>query len=191
MSVTRYSDIAIALHWLIAALLIGQLIGGLYMVEIPDEQTSWKFQVFQLHKSFGITILLLTAVRLIWRLTHQPPALPAAMPVWERLAARTTHVGFYVLLIVIPLLGWAYVSTAPLNVPTVLFGIIPLPHMPFFEGVQDSKEIAELFEESHEIAAKLVIALIALHVAAALKHHFIDKDDVLARMLPLLRTRRR
>lgn len=190
MAASRYSRIAIILHWLIALLIIGQLAGGLTMVRIPNEQAALKFQIYQLHKSFGVTILTLTLARLGWRLTHRPPALPATMAGWEKAAARGTHAAFYVLLIVIPLLGWAYVSAAPLNVPTVLFGVIPWPHMPFFDGVADKKAVAELLEESHGLAAKTALALIILHAAAALKHHFIDRDDVLARMLPLIRKRR-
>jgi cytochrome b561 len=187
---TQYSKGAIFLHWLIAILVIGQLAGGLYMVGIPKEQAALKLEIFQLHKSFGITILLLTIVRLMWRLGHRAPALPASMPGWEMAAARGSHFLFYLLLIGIPLLGWAYVSVAPLNVPTMLFGIVQWPHMPFFEGVTDRKEVAEIFEESHEVAAKAAIGLLILHVAAALKHHFISGDDVLSRMLPLVRTRR-
>lgn len=186
----RYSRGAILLHWLIAILVVGQIAGGLYMVGIPKDQAALKFQIFQLHKSFGITILLLTIVRLLWRLGHKAPALPAAMPGWEKAAARGSHFLFYALLLVIPLLGWAYVSVAPLNVPTVLFGVIEWPHMPFFAGVADRKEVAEVFAESHEIAAKVAIGLLILHVAAALKHHFISGDNVLARMLPLVRPRR-
>lgn len=185
----RYSRGAILLHWIIAILLIGQIAGGLYMVGIPKEAAALKYQVFQLHKSFGITILLLTIVRLAWRFTHRPPKLPETMPGWEKAAARGSHFLFYVLLLVIPLLGWAYVSVAPLNVPTELFGIIDWPHLPFFAGVTNRKEVADFFAESHEIAAKVTIVLLALHVGAALKHHFISGDNVLARMLPLVRPR--
>lgn len=187
---SRYSSGAIVLHWLIAILVIGQIAGGLYMAGIPDEQASLKFEVFQWHKSFGITILLLTLLRIIWWLTHRPPALPASMPGWEKAAARASHFGFYLLLVAMPLLGWAYVSVAPLNVPTMLFGVIHWPHMPFFEGVTDRKEVAEIFAESHEIAAFAAIGLLLLHVAAALKHHLISRDDVLARMLPHVKPRR-
>lgn len=187
---SRYSKGAILLHWLIAILVIGQIAGGFFMVGIPKEQAALKVEIFQLHKSFGITILLLTIVRLLWRLGHRAPALPAAMPGWEKAAARGSHFLFYFLLLAIPLLGWAYVSVAPLNVPTMLFGVVEWPHMPFFEGVSDRKEVAEIFAESHEIAAFTAIGLLILHVAAALKHHFISGDDVLARMLPIVRPRR-
>jgi cytochrome b561 len=187
----RYTGVAIALHWLIALLLVGQIAVGLLMVRIPDNQPALTFEVYQLHKSFGITILALTLARIVWRLINPVPPLPAAMPALERVAARAVHVGFYVLLVVTPLLGWAYVSIAPLNVPTMLFGQIHLPHLPFFEGVADRKALADTLEEAHEIAAKSFIALLVLHVGAALKHHFLDRDDVLSRMLPLVRPRSR
>lgn len=187
---SQYSKVAIVLHWLIALLIIGQLTIGFYMVGIPKEQAALKLEIYQLHKSSGITILLLTAARLLWRLTHPAPALPEGMKRWEKFAAHGTHYAFYVLLFVIPLLGWAYVSVAPLNVPTMLFGVIHWPHMPFFEGVENRKEVAEIFAESHEVAAKAAIALLVLHVAAALKHHWLDGDDVLSRMLPLVRARK-
>lgn len=190
MTASRYSTVAVVLHWLIALLVIGQIAGGLYMEKIPDAEAARKFEFYQLHKSFGFTILVLTIGRLAWRLTHRPPPLPAGMAAWERAAARSTHALFYALLLGVPLLGWAYVSVAPLNIPTVLFGIVELPHLPFFAGVEDRKDTAEFFEEFHEIAAKGIIALLILHVAAALKHHFINGDDVLARMLPLVRARK-
>lgn len=181
----RYSAIAIALHWVIALLLIGQIAGGFIMADLPDG-SPLKFQAFQLHKSFGVTVLLLTMLRLGWRLGHKPPPLPAAMPGWEQAAARATHVAFYVLLIVLPLLGWLFVSATPFQVPTFLFGVVPIPHFPGFEAVADRKAVAAQFMGLHELAAFLMIGLATLHVAAALKHHFINRDRVLARMLPFL-----
>ena len=156
------------------------------MHELPDG-SPLKFQAFQLHKSFGITILLLTIIRLGWRLGHKPPALPAAMPGWEKAAARGTHIAFYVLLIALPLLGWLFVSATPFQVPTFLFGVVPIPHLPGFEDVADRKAVAEQFIELHALAAYLMIGLVGLHIAAALKHQFVNRDNVLARMLPFLR----
>ncbi|MEQ8935835.1 MAG: cytochrome b, partial [Amphiplicatus sp.] len=153
MAQSRYTRGAIILHWLIALLIIGQLCGGLYMVGIPDAQASLKFQIFQLHKSFGVTILLLSIVRVAWRLTHQVTPLPEGMAGWEKIAARATHIGFYILMFVTPLLGWAYVSVAPFNVPTVLFGVISWPHMPFFEGAANREALAESLAGFHEFAA--------------------------------------
>jgi cytochrome b561 len=187
----RYSNVAIALHWLIALLVIGQLAGGIYMSKLPDTQASLKFELFQLHKSFGITILLLTLIRLGWRLTHKAPPLPAEMPRWEKISARGAHVGFYILLIALPLVGWAVVSSSPLadSVQTYLFGVIHWPHLPFFEGVADRKALSHEIAEIHEKLAFVMIGLIVLHVGAALKHKFVNRDRVLANMLPLVRKR--
>lgn len=189
----RYSTVAIVLHWTIALLIIGQLFGGTYMHELQhevrglpasDPRKAEVFQLYQLHKSFGITILVLSLTRLAWRLGHRPPPLPAAMPGWEKFAARGTHTLFYVLMIGTPLLGWAIVSTASFNVPTVLFGVVELPHLPL-QGLENREDLHEVFEEGHELAGKAIIALLILHVAAALKHHLIDRDNVLAHMAPI------
>lgn len=187
----RYTSVAIILHWLIAVMVIGQLAGGLYMNKLPDTEAALKFELFQLHKSFGITILLLTLVRLGWRLTHKAPPLPAAMAGWEKLAARGAHVGFYILLIALPLVGWAVVSSSPLadSVQTYLFGVIHWPHLPFFDGVSDRKALSHDIAEIHEYLGFAMIGLIALHVGAALKHQFVNRDTVLAHMLPIVRKR--
>lgn len=186
-----YTRVAIILHWLIALMVIGQLAGGLYMQDLPDAETDLKFRLFQLHKSFGVTILLLTLVRLGWRLTHKAPPLPEAMPALEKLAARGAHVGFYILLIALPLVGWAVVSSSPFadSVKTYLFGVIYWPHLPFFEGVADRKGLSHDLAEVHEYLAFAMIGLLALHVAAALKHQFINRDSVLSHMLPALKPR--
>lgn len=187
----RYTGVAVALHWLIALMVIGQLAGGLYMTKLPDTEPALKFQLYQLHKSFGVTILMLTLVRIGWRLTHKPPALPEKMPGWERLLARGAHFGFYVLLIVIPLVGWAVVSSSPFadSVQTYLFGVVHWPHLPFFEGVADRKGLSHDIAEIHEYLAFAMIGLIGLHVAAALKHQVVDRDEVLSHILPFIRKR--
>lgn len=182
----RYTKVAIFLHWLIAILLIGQIAGGLFMVGIDDDQPALKFQIYQLHKSFGVTILVLTLIRLGWRLGHKPPPLPAAMPAWEKFVSKATHWAFYALLIIVPLLGWSNVSASTFQVPTLLFGQIPLPHFPL-QGFDEQKGVAEFFEESHELAAKATLVLLFLHVGAALKHQFINRDEVLSHMIPFLR----
>lgn len=184
----RYTTVAISLHWLIALLAIGQIAGGLYIEELPKSADAERFQLLQLHKSFGITILLLTLARLGWRLTHPVPPLPAAMPGWQKTAAKALHWGFYALLIGVPLGGWAIVSASPLadTVKTYLFGVAPWPHLPFFSGVEDRRDLAETFAEMHEIGAKVMIGMIVLHVGAAIKHWFMDNDGVLESMLPFL-----
>lgn len=184
----QYTTVAIALHWLIAVLAIGQIAVGLYMEGLPKSADAERFQLIQLHKSFGVTILLLTLARLGWRLGHKPPALPQAMPRWQKTFARGLHWGFYALLIGLPLGGWAMVSASPLadTVKTYLFGVVPWPHLPFFDGVEDRRALAGAFGEMHEIGAKLMIALIAIHIGAALKHWLMDGDGVLETMLPFM-----
>ncbi len=183
-----YTSVAIALHWTIALLAIGQIAGGLYMAGLPDSAGAEKVALFQLHKSFGITILLLTLARLGWRLTHKAPPLPGAMPGWQKTTARVTHWMFYALLIGLPLGGWAAVSASPFaeTVKTYLFGVVPWPHLPFFDGVADRKGLAHDIAELHELGAKFMIALIVLHIGAAVKHWLMDSDDVLESMLPFM-----
>lgn len=143
-----------------------------------------RFKIYQWHKSFGIVVLLLSLFRLLWRLTHKPPALPEGMKSWEIAAAKFTHIGFYALMIGVPLLGWAMVSASTLPIQNELFYLIPLPDMP---GVDASKEAAERLKAFHEIGAKLILLLFALHVGGALKHHFVANDGTLSRMIPRLR----
>ncbi|GJL94411.1 MAG: cytochrome b561 [Hyphococcus sp.] len=179
----RYNSVAVALHWAMAILIIGQIAGGLYMHNLPNTSPI-KFDLFQLHKSFGITVLILTFIRLAWRFTHPAPALPSEMPGWQKLAARITHWGFYALLILTPLAGWAMVSVSPKDIPTFFFGLFQFPHLPFFEGVSDAAAMEETFKDRHEFLAFAILGLLALHVGAALKHQFINRDGVLRSMLP-------
>jgi cytochrome b561 len=174
----RYTSVAKTLHWLIAAIIIVQIPAGFIMHNLAFSET--KYTMYQLHKSFGLVVLALSLVRLGWRLTHRAPALPSHMKVWERVAARFTHVAFYVLIIAIPLTGWLMVSASPLGIETKIFYVVPVPHWPVPVG-----EAAESFWiETHEILAKITIGLLVLHVAGALKHHLVDKDSVLLRMAP-------
>lgn len=177
----RYSKVAIALHWTIAALILSLIAFGFLMTQDWMPQ---RFKIYQWHKSFGIVVLALSLFRLIWRLTHKSPALPGGMKSWEVFAAKITHIGFYVLMIGVPLLGWAMVSASTLPIENELFYLIPLPDLP---GVNASKEAEERLKLLHENGAKLILVLFVLHVGAALKHHFIAKDDTLARMIPALK----
>ena len=167
----RYSRGAIALHWLIALALAGQIALGFAMV--PDASG---FAQYQLHKSIGITILALSLLRVGWRFTHPRPA-PMEGGITGFLASAV-HAGFYIFMIAMPLTGWALVSTDAMDVPTVLFGVLPLPHLPLVEGVNG------LAREAHEWLAWGGLALFALHVAGAMRHHFVIKDGLLARMSP-------
>ena len=182
-----YSRAAIILHWLIALLIIGNLVGGLLMDYFLDSadpaMKKLGFQIIQLHKSFGLTVLVLSLVRLGMRLSAGFPPLPGHMTGLERVLARITHYGFYALMLLIPLSGWVMVSASTLGFPTSYFGLFDWPHLP----IPTSKETSGSASEVHEILGYMAIGLISLHVAGALKHQFFDRDDVLSRMLPALR----
>ena len=169
-AVTRYSRVAIWLHWVIAAALAGQIALGNAM---PRDASG--FALYQFHKSVGITILVLSLARLVWRFTHARPA--ATEGGITGFLAKAVHWGFYAFMILGPLTGWALVSTASVNVPTLIFGVIPLPHLPLGGG-------SEIWEEAHEILANVGILLFLLHVLGALRHHFLIRDGLLARMAP-------
>ncbi len=179
LSPEPYTTVAKVLHWLLALALVGIFGVGLYMVGLPFSPQ--KLKLINWHKWAGITILVLSVLRLLWRLTHRPPALPArvqaAMPGWQRLAHHATHGLLYVLFLAVPLLGWAYSSAA--GFPIVWFGVLPLPD---FVGVD--KALAEAIKPWHAAAAFTLAALVLLHVAAVIKHQFLDRDGMLNRMLP-------
>ncbi|MEM9839011.1 MAG: cytochrome b [Pseudomonadota bacterium] len=174
----RYTSVAKAFHWAIAILIISEIAGGIIMTAMPFSDT--KFLIYQFHKSFGLTVLMLSLGRLAWRLTHKPPAPVEGIPTWQERCASAAHVAFYVVMIGIPLSGWLMVSASTTGIPTKLFFVIPVPHWPI--PVSESSEL--FWESTHEIIAKSTIGLIVLHVAAALKHHFKDRDLTLVRMLP-------
>jgi cytochrome b561 len=183
-STDRYGLVAMLLHWLIAALIVGMLALGLTMVRLTPG-SALQFELYQLHKSIGITILALSLVRLGWRLGNPTPPLPAAMAPWERMLARATHVGFYGLMVALPLSGWMMVSASAWNIPTMLFGVVHLPHLPVLSTLENKKPVEDVLKEVHELLGWSILLLLALHVAGALKHHLMLKDDVLVRMLPL------
>ena len=182
METQRYTSVAVALHWALAILILAQIAGGLLMGEVP-RSSPLKSDFYQLHKSFGITILALTLFRLGWRFMHKVPALPAAMPDWQKLAARGLHWLFYALMILTPLVGWAMISASTRGGPTYFFGLFVIPHLPFLSGVADPRALHEAFEESHEILAFAMLFLFVLHLGAAVKHQFMDRDGVVATVL--------
>jgi len=165
----KYSGVAVVLHWLSAAFVVAAIGVGLYMKNAPLPPKTM-FALFQLHKSLGVTALLLLALRLGWRATHRPPPLPDALAAWERSAARVGHALLYLGLIAVPLTGWIVVSASPLNIPTVLYGAIPWPHLPGFATLEDKKGLEPLLKAIHDTSAFIFIALILGHVAAALRH---------------------
>ena len=170
----RYTRTAIALHGLLALLIVGNLALGLYMSGLSFSMT--RLKLYNWHKWAGAVILALSALRLLWRLTHRPPA-NAPMPAWQRQAARGTHLLLYGLFFAVPLAGWAYSSAA--GFPVVVFGVLPLP-----DWVGVDRELATLLKPLHKWLALSLAALVGLHVAAALKHHFVNRDGLLLRMWP-------
>jgi cytochrome b561 len=171
----RYSTVSLTLHWLIAALVVTQIV-LVSAHEATDGAASREFM--NLHKSVGLSILVLTLIRLGWRIANPAIPLPAETPRWQKLAARTTHVLFYVFLLAMPLVGWAASSAAGRDI--AWFGLFDWPLLPVGGG----RETARALMEVHELAAKLLIALVILHILGALKHHFVDRDNVLHRMIP-------
>ncbi|MDQ0022791.1 cytochrome b561 [Variovorax paradoxus] len=169
-----------ALHWLLAAMIVGSLGVGLYMTGLPLSPA--RIKLYNWHKWAGVTILLLSALRLLWRLRHAPPPLPshaaAAMPRWQRTGYRTSHALMYLLFLAVPMFGWAYSSA--LGFPVVWFGVLPLP-----DFMPVDKELAEaVLKPLHKGSAFTLAAMALLHVAAVLKHHWIDRDGILKRMWP-------
>ncbi len=170
----RYTAVAIALHWVMAILLVFMIWLGWNMDDHEGR--------FQLHKSIGITLLILTVARIVWRWLNPPPPLPD-MPSLEKRASHLVHIGFYALMLVLPLAGWVLVSSSKFHVPTVLFGAVSWPHLPFM-GPFKTELGHTLVETLHSKGAWLLIALLALHVAGAVKHEVTGDEGVLRRMLP-------
>lgn len=178
----RYDPVAKLLHWLIAYAIIGMLALGWTMENMdfgPD-----KFALIQWHKSIGITILLLALFRLFWRWRHTPPHLPEHMNVFEKFAAESAHILLYILMIGMPFIGWVMVSSSPLNLPTMLYGFIPWPHLPILQELPNKGHISHIATKLHAYLAWVIVVIVVLHAAAAWKHHLINRDDVLTRMAP-------
>lgn len=182
MATASYDKVAKTFHWVIALAILGMLALGWTMGEIPNGPD--KFALYGLHKSIGIAILALSLLRLGRRLAHSAPPLPETMKICEKALAHIVHALLYAMMIGIPLSGWIMVSTSARNFPTILFGLIPLPHLPVVSTLANKEQIHDISHESHEILAYGLAALLILHVAAALKHHWRDRDDVLTRMAP-------
>ena len=170
---TTYTPVAKGLHWLMAVLIIGLLALGIYMHELP--LSPQKLQLYSWHKWAGVTVFLLVWLRLAWRVMNPPPALPEGMPAHMRLAAHAGHAALYGLMVVIPLSGWLMSSAK--GVQTVWFGVLPIPDL-----LERDKALGHLLEEVHEALNWLLMLTLAGHVAAALWHHLVLKDETLRRM---------
>ncbi len=172
-----YSALAIGLHWLVFVFVIANWLLGPYMADLPLSPQKLKY--FSWHKWIGVTVFLLAVFRVGWRLSHSPPPLPVSVPSWQRHLAQASHLMLYLLIFAVPVTGWLYSSAS--GVPTVYLGWVQLPDL-----VGRDKALAELLKQAHIILNMALVALVFVHVAAAFKHHFVDHDDVLARMLPFL-----
>lgn len=172
-STMRYSTPAIVLHWLVALLIFVAFPLGLYMADLPLSPE--KLQLFSYHKWIGVTVFMLAGLRVVWRLTHTPPPLPASVAGWQRRASAVAHGLLYLLILVIPISGWLMSSAK--GVQTVWFGVLPLPDL-----IGKDKALGHLLEEVHETLNYTLLALVVLHVAGALQHHFIERQPFLQRM---------
>ena len=173
----RYTYTAITLHWAVALLIFAAFPLGVYMHDLP--LSPMKLRLYSYHKWIGVSIFLLAALRLSWRSIYRPPPLPDIMPRWERLAADAVHTLLYALIFIVPLSGWLMSSAK--GVQTVWFGVLPLPDL-----VARDKELGDLLKEVHESLNFTLLGGVAIHVGAALRHHFIKHDGILARMIPFL-----
>jgi cytochrome b561 len=170
----RYTLTAMALHWLLAIAIVAVFGVGLYMEDLP--RSPERLQLVTWHKWAGVSILALSALRLLWRLMHRPPA-DQPMPAWQQRSAQAVHLVLYGLFFAVPLAGWAHSSAA--GFPIMWFGVLPLP-----DFVPVDKALARDFKELHEAFSWALMVMVALHVAAAAKHQFIDRDGLIARMWP-------
>ncbi len=174
----RYTPVAISLHWLIALLIFAGWGLGFYMADLPLSPA--KLRYYSWHKWMGVTTFILAVLRVGWLATHSAPRLPHAIPPWQTRTARVTHFVLYLLMFVIPLSGWLMSSAK--GVPTVYFGVLPIPDL-----IGKDKAMGDVLVVVHQSLAFGLAALVSLHVAAAIKHHFMDRDGVMGRMVPFLK----
>lgn len=177
MKSVSYTRTAISLHWLTLVLIACGFTLAVYMVDLPESPQQLKY--FSWHKWIGVTVFLLALVRLAWRLTHPAPVPPAIMPEWQQRAATAMHALLYLLILVIPLTGWLYSSAT--GVPTAYLGLMQLPDL-----LPRDKVLAAQLKLVHVTLNYTMLTLVVIHAAAALKHHFVDRDEVLTRMLPFI-----
>jgi cytochrome b561 len=177
---TRYSAPAQLFHWVIAALIVTQFVLARMQEHLP--LGARKLGILARHKSVGMTILMLAILRLAWRLWHPAPPLPPKMRTFERRAARATHAAFYVLLFAMPLTGWMMSSAK--NYSVSWFGLFTWPNL-----IGKNEQAFDFLRSTHDLLSDVLFAVAMLHILAALKHHFWDRDDVLVRMLPFNRQR--
>jgi len=180
---TRYGVISQALHWVIVALIITQYVLAKLAESAGHDKAAHPAAALQQlallarHKSVGLTIFVLALLRLLWRWYSRPPPFPATMPRWQAIFAKLTHYAFYVLLLLLPMSG--LVMSAASNYPVSYFGLFTIPNV-----VAPDETLKEIMKERHEMLFDILVIVAVMHVAAAFKHHFVDRDDVMRRMLP-------
>lgn len=179
---TQYNAVAKTFHWLMATLIVCMLLLGVIMTTGDILDGHGKSVALRIHESVGMIVLGLGLLRLTWRFLNPPPPLPSSIPRWERVAAHVGHAVLYVLLIAMPLVGWTIISTMPHN--ALFFGLFPIPNLPVLPDLPNKKDIRAIFENIHWTLAWVIVAFVTLHAGAALKHHFIERDDILLRMTP-------
>ena len=175
----RYTSVAQTFHWLIAALIVNQFVLGLWADNLPIGLH--RLALLARHKSFGMTVLMLAVLRLLWRLKNRPPALPDHMTSLERKLAQATHIAFYVLLFAMPLTGWMMSSAKKYSVSW--FGLFTWPNL-----IGKNETAFDILRATHDTMSFILLSIAVLHILAALKHHFWNKDDVLLRMLPFIKS---
>ncbi len=179
----RYTGIAIALHWIVGTLMIVNVALAWSWDYVPEDAVR---PLINNHKTIGITLLALITMRLLWRLSHRPPALPDHHKRWEKRAAHAAHGALYIIMFALPLSGWimdsAYKDAA--SHPNYWFGLFEWPRLGFIMALDPAtkKSVHDAFEQTHSISGLILYALVAIHIIGALKHQFIDKDHELARM---------
>jgi cytochrome b561 len=185
-SALRYGTVAMTFHWIIALLVVINVCLGFWFANVMERGDPNLFAVVQTHKSIGLTVLVLSLLRLGWRLINPVPPLPAGMSPGLVVAARTSHALLYAFIIVVPLAGWVMVSASPLGNPIHYFGLFDWPRIGFLADLPRAAKVAdkEMFEETHAILAYATLALVVVHVMAAFYHQYSRHDDVLRRILP-------
>lgn len=176
----RYTRVAILLHWLIAIVILSNFVFGQIMVDMTLSPT--KLRYYSYHKWAGVTVFVLVLLRIVWRLAHRPPDMPRHMSPIARKLAAAAHGVLYLLTLAVPISGWLFSSAKGFQ--TVYFGVLPIPDL-----IAKDTALAEVLVEWHENLNAVMMIVVILHVLAALKHHFLDRDDVLARMLPIVKSR--
>ena len=184
----RFSYVAIFFHWIVAALILTNI---LIAWQFSWLQGPMRFLAFQAHKSIGITVLLLSVLRILWRAVSTLPPFPETMRSWEKETSKIVERGFYFIMLALPLTGWAIVSTSDLGIPTILYGVVHWPDIPVIGTLPFEWKLRAYGTsvDAHHLLVKMTYTLIALHVLAALRHQFIKRDFVLARMIPWLAPR--